>query len=518
MSKYLSDQNLHILTNVISGVETYGQRYSDERDWGDFTEAYANTKNEHSITIGWAANYGDEARKLLQLIQKDYPNDFKNNDKANIASDIKSSFVVKPYYQPKKTSAKAKSIINIITSPGGKKSQDKLFASLMETYLGHAVDFGVNKNNIKALMMWCEIEHLGGSTPVKRIFNRCGKNPTMDQIMSALKKDQQNGNGSQVGDRIFQSRHDCCYKWINQYAKTQSSSSSTTPAKKAEIKTGIDFSKYTGKISNSGSDERGRYSGGQAGDQTGNEWTIKAWYNRPWTCVLRYPDQKVRELIAELGIEAANNSKIGYDQNQRYTYWTQLKNAGYRPSKITVNCEADCSAGVIANTRAAGYLLNIPALKNIEADYTGDMRQGYRKAGFQVLTASKYLTGYNYLVPGDILLYDNHHTATNLGIGKNSNYKQSTTPSKESKTNTSTKTTDLNYTKKYTGIVTADALYVRKWAGKEYDPLTSIPVIYKDQKVDICDTVKANDGTNWYFIKINNERYGFASSKFIKKV
>jgi hypothetical protein len=80
--------------------------------------------------------------------------------------------------------------VAIISSSGGKKSQDKLFAELIETYLEHAISYGVNKNNIKALMMWCELEHLGGSSPVKRIFNRCGLNPSLDEIMAALKKDQ----------------------------------------------------------------------------------------------------------------------------------------------------------------------------------------------------------------------------------------------------------------------------------------------------------------------------------------
>ena len=45
-------------------------------------------------------------------------------------------------------------------------------------------------------------------------------------------------------------------------------------------------------ISNSGSDENGAYSGGQAGDQTGKEWRMRDWYNRPWTCVLRYPEDR----------------------------------------------------------------------------------------------------------------------------------------------------------------------------------------------------------------------------------
>ena len=161
------------------------------------------------------------------------------------------------------------------------------------------------------------------------------------------------------------------------YATSNKTTQTTT--KTATVpKTGIDFSKYNGKISNSGRDENSKLKGGKAGDQTKHEWEIRDWYNRPWSCVLRHPNQQIRELIAELAIEAANNNKIGYDQNQRSTYWTQLKKVGYRPSKITTACQADCSAGVIANTKAAGYLKNISALKNLSATYTGDMKSAYK--------------------------------------------------------------------------------------------------------------------------------------------
>ena len=172
-------------------------------------------------------------------------------------------------------------------------------------------------------------------------------------------------------------------------------------------------------ISNSGSDENGAYSGGQAGDQTGKEWRMRDWYSRPWTCVLRYPDQKVALKIAQLAIDAALNDHIGYDQSQNRTYLSQLKNVGWEPSKITVNCEADCSAGVCANVTAAGYLLGIKALQNHTGTYTGNMRSALTKVGFQLLTDSKYLTSGDYLLPGDILLNDGHHTATNVTLGKN---------------------------------------------------------------------------------------------------
>lgn len=177
------------------------------------------------------------------------------------------------------------------------------------------------------------------------------------------------------------------------------------------------YSTGTHYISNSGQDENGKYTGGKAGDQTGKEWQLKKWYNRPWTVVLRYPNQAVALKIAQLGIDAALNDKIGYDQSQRTTYWTQLKAAGYDPSKITVACEEDCTAGVSANVRAAGYIFGIKALQSVPICSSRNMRSEFVKAGFTALTASKYLTSGNYLLPGDILLYESHHAATNITLG-----------------------------------------------------------------------------------------------------
>lgn len=171
-------------------------------------------------------------------------------------------------------------------------------------------------------------------------------------------------------------------------------------------------------ISNCGQDERGKYSGGAAGDQTGSEWQIIPWYNRPWNCVLRHPDQRVQADLAYLGRAAAENNNVGYDQGQRTTYWTQLVIASYDPAKIKTKCEADCSSGVAANVKAAGYRLEIKKLQEVSKDcYTGNLRAALKAAGFGVLTASKYLTSDKYLIPGDILLYEGHHTATNLDYG-----------------------------------------------------------------------------------------------------
>lgn len=174
-------------------------------------------------------------------------------------------------------------------------------------------------------------------------------------------------------------------------------------------------------IANCGHDERGRYSGGAAGDQSGTEWYVRSWYKYPyggWNVVFRHPDRAVGKKIAELAKQAANNNNIGYDQSQRTTFWTELQRAGYYPKDIKKKCEADCSSGTIAIIRAVGILLGLSKLKNLKATYTGNMRMYMPRAGFEELTNSKYLTSDNYLLAGDIILNERNHVCINLTDGK----------------------------------------------------------------------------------------------------
>ena len=172
-------------------------------------------------------------------------------------------------------------------------------------------------------------------------------------------------------------------------------------------------------ISNCGHDERGKYSGGKAGDQTGGEYCVRSWYNRPWDCVLRHPDSKVQSDIAKLARQAAENDLVGYDQGQRSTFWEQLKAASsYLPANIKTACEADCSSSTAAIVKAVGYRKKDDKLKGVNPQLcTWDIRNAFKVAGFDVLTDSKYRTSQDYLLPGDILLNEAHHVAINLTKG-----------------------------------------------------------------------------------------------------
>lgn len=157
---------------------------------------------------------------------------------------------------------------------------------------------------------------------------------------------------------------------------------------------------------------------GTKGDQTGSEYKITNWYNGNWMCILRYPDTRVLECIAQNATYAANNNNIGYGQSDRGTFWSQLQSVNYDASKITTPCNADCSSSTCAIVKAAGYILGISALQSIGLLTTSTMRSAFRSAGFQVLTDSKYLTSENYLVAGDILLRDTGHTCISVGTGE----------------------------------------------------------------------------------------------------
>lgn len=75
----------------------------------------------------------------------------------------------------------------------------------------------------------------------------------------------------------------------------------------------------------------------------------------------------------------------------------------------------------------------------------------------------------------------------------------------------------LNKTPKYVGKVTATELNVRSWAGKENPTIKKWPLLKKDNLVDVCDTIKAADGSNWHYIRIAGKYYGFVSAMYIKK-
>lgn len=177
-------------------------------------------------------------------------------------------------------------------------------------------------------------------------------------------------------------------------------------------------------IWNSGHDERGQYSGGEPGDQTGVECCVRPWFSSPWDCILRYPDQALAAEAAELGRHAAENDCIGYCQAHRNTFYECLSNTDtWDPADIAEPCEGDCCRDCTTVWQAVGERHGIEALKRLDPDpygdttYTANARERYTSAGFQVLDGDYFTCSDAHLLPGDCLLNTHVHMAMQLDVG-----------------------------------------------------------------------------------------------------
>ena len=144
----MNEENYKVLAKIIGAVETGGQVYGNAR-YDDYTAPYTNTPGEHTITLGWPQFYGDEAKRLIQLILEKDESEFRRIDTGGlIEKRLKTDWVITRW----NPSAKEKRIlINLIDSDAGHEAQDELFTELMKSFVADC-DYTTDD---KAVMMYC---------------------------------------------------------------------------------------------------------------------------------------------------------------------------------------------------------------------------------------------------------------------------------------------------------------------------------------------------------------------------
>ena len=153
-------------------------------------------------------------------------------------------------------------------------------------------------------------------------------------------------------------------------------------------------------VGSAGIDERGKASGGKAGNQSGRELKKQPWYlhSKDWR-VFRAKDRQVALDIAKAMRRAIANKKIGYDQSQRNTLYSLAEKVGFDPGLVKTACETDCSALVRVCCAFAG-ITGLPA-----SFRTGNMPANLKKTdAFVEMTGKNYQTGSIMLGEGDILV------------------------------------------------------------------------------------------------------------------
>ena len=145
-------------------------------------------------------------------------------------------------------------------------------------------------------------------------------------------------------------------------------------------------------------DERGKISGGQAGNQTGKELSTQNWYlhSKGWR-VFRAKGAEKAEKIARAMKSACENRNIGYDQYQRNTLYNLVKSRGFDPSKADKPTETDCSALVRVCCCYAGIMMG-------DFNTSTEAAMLMATGEFVELTGDKYTKQDDYLGAGDILV------------------------------------------------------------------------------------------------------------------
>lgn len=217
-------------------------------------------------------------------------------------------------------------------------------------------------------------------------------------------------------------------------------------------------------------DERGKISGGKAGDQTGKELSTQEWYrhSKGWR-VLRPKDIGKADRIAQAMERACANSKIGYDQNQRNTLYNLAVKVGFDPAKVSSACETDCSALVRVCCAYAGIKL---ADFNTQSEASRLLASGE----FSEMTGAAYTDKSDLLRRGDVLVTRTKgHTAVVLTDGSKAEPAKPETPdeSKEAETGGAGKL-----------VVTGNTVRLRRGAGTQFE---TAKIVSKGEKLDLMD-------------------------------
>lgn len=504
----MNSEELKILTNIIGAVESGGQVYG-KRDYSAYAGAYTNSDKEHTCTLGWAQNYGYEAMKLCQDIYIKSPLEFNSADTANIASMLKEDWVAKRWNP---NEAQKKALIAIITTNAGKKCQDELFEELMTKYIKMALEYDQTMS-VPAQMMWCEICHLGGYKSVKRIFDRAERPFTEDTIFASLILDQRdNSSNNQVGDKKFQSRHECCVKWIKQYVSDKEHNMTEAQLRKRVA----DFLiKYIGISEGSEAHKEILKIFNNSGLCPRYTMTTKD----AWCATAVSAAFIANKLAGKLGsgalfecVECSCNYMIELAKKQGI--WQERDDYVPKTGDVIFYDWQDTTDSTSDNKGSSEHTGVVDScdgriIKVIEGNKNDTVE-------FRTLYVnSRYIRG--FITPR---YYDYSSVPSHDSIYDDTLQEVQGIPDKIIASSRNifevSKNTAPSYVPLFAGKVTASALNVRKWAGTENARCSFSPLKQGDIVI-ISDAILDSKYKTWYFIKYNS-KHGFVSSSYIKKV
>ena len=202
----MTNEQKTVLRKIIYAVETGGQVYG-QQDYSDFTEAYANSSEEHAITIGAGQWYATEAQTLLKRIHDADTAQWDRLDSIGLWEQVQEADW--SCFNISRNSQFANLIVQLISSKIGIKCQDSLMDEQLAAYADEALKMGVT--DARGQAMCVNFRHQGGLGAVTRILAKTQKPYTLDNLYAACQTD----TGNQVG--AYESRQRFVYNALKTY-------------------------------------------------------------------------------------------------------------------------------------------------------------------------------------------------------------------------------------------------------------------------------------------------------------
>ena len=459
----MDNKNVTVLRKILYAVESGDQIYG-KQDYSCFAGAGANCSNEKAITIGAGQWYADEAKELLYRIQRGNPKLFKNMDTEGLEADLlKKNWAT---YAVNKESAKARLIINIISTDLGKKCQDQYMEDQIRAYIP-IIEKAYGTMPDTAMMECINILHQGGFDALKRILSKTPEPYTADKIYVTLCRDPADPTPNQVGD--YTDRQKAVINMIHTYAdSTEKEGIAMTKTEKA-----IRQMETWAKDDSRGYDQDYRW--GEKGDYDCSSAVIQAWQN------------------AGVPVKSGGATYTGDMKN------VFLKN-GFKDITASVNREAGTGLkrGDVLLNEAHHVAMYCGAGKEVEASINEKGTAHGGKPGDQ--------TGKEFLIRS----YRNYPWNCVL------RYKESTSGSATVTSDVEKKQNTVAYVARFTKDCKCYSV-----AGKTQAKM--FPVIKKNAVVDVMKYTETVNGKKWYFIRIpypNDEGFvrEFVPVGYFKKI
>lgn len=238
----MNSKNKEVLRKIIYAVETGNQVYGQAR-YDDFTEAYANSQNEHAITIGAGQWYADEAKNLLIRISQAGGEGFTDELQNSLSGSWATRII-------KKDSSLARTIQKVINTETGRRCQDALMDEQMEMYCKSAEGLGVTDPAAQAFA--ANLRHQGGYSAMQRVISKTSRPYTLYNLYQATLSD----TGNQVG--AYRSRQRFVYENLKERMGKQ------MPSVESIRKSALDWMLNLARDDSHGYDQQYRW--GERGD------------------------------------------------------------------------------------------------------------------------------------------------------------------------------------------------------------------------------------------------------------